>query len=86
MGADPGWAEEMIERKFIIYEDVTKEVVTALEAFIKHIDEDCAKSGCMCDLRGEVCSQHISDVLHHFESGLCIAEPQPVGIKKAKKK
>ena len=59
-------------RKFIIREDIQKEVVKALEAFIDHIDEDCATSGCMCDLRGEICSFRISKILHDFETDLCL--------------
>jgi len=60
------------KKQFVVNEDIAKEVSNALEAFIEHIDDDCAHSGCMCDLRGEVCSQHIRNVLHDFDSGLCL--------------
>jgi len=60
------------KKQFVVNEDTVKEVSNALEAFIEHIDDDCAHSGCMCDLRGEVCSQHIRNVLHDFDSGLCL--------------
>jgi len=59
-------------KQFVIDEEIVKEVSNALQSYIGHIDEDCATSGCMCDLRGEVCSQHISDILHNFESHLCL--------------
>lgn len=39
---------------------------------LNHIDTECARSGCLCDLREAVCSQWISDVLHDFESGLTV--------------
>ena len=64
------------KKQFLINEDIVKEVSKALQAFIDHIDEDCYRSGCMCDLRGNWCSQHISDVLHNFESSLFLAGPQ----------
>ena len=63
------------KKQFVVNEDIVKEVSNALEAFIEHIDDDCAHSGCMCDLRGEVCSQHIRNVLHDFDSGLCLSAP-----------
>ena len=58
--------------KFIISKDVVEEVSKALRAFINHIDADCARSGCMCDLRGEACSYGISVVLRNFETSICI--------------
>lgn len=58
--------------KFIIGKDVVEEVSEALQAFIDHIDTDCARSGCMCDLRGEACSHRISVVLRNFETSVCI--------------
>ena len=64
----------MQKKKFVIEEDLVKEVSKTLQAFINHIDADCARSGCMCDLREEVCSQHISDVLYNFESSLRLVE------------
>jgi hypothetical protein len=73
--------KEMKKKKFVIDEDIVKEVSKALQAFIEHIDSDCAASGCMCDLRGEVCSQHMSKVLHDFESGMCLLEPIQKEIK-----
>jgi hypothetical protein len=60
----------MLEKKFVIKEDLVKEVSNALQAFIGHIDDDCASSGCLCDLRGVAYSQHIRNVLHNFESSL----------------
>ena len=63
------------KKLFIIDEDIVKEVSGALQGFIEHIDDDCSRSGCMCDLRGDVCSQGIRDVLHHLDSGLCLAAP-----------
>lgn len=62
----------MAEKKYIINEDMVKAISKALQGYIEHIDEDCSRSGCMCDLRGEVCSQNISDVLHDFDSGLVL--------------
>ena len=66
----------MEKKKFVIKEDLVKEVSNTLQAFINHINEDCARSGCMCDLRGEFCSQHISDVLYNFESSLHVIKEQ----------
>lgn len=63
------------KKLFTIDEDTAKEVSNMLQGFIEHIDEDCSRSGCMCDLRGDVCSQCICDVLHHFDSGLCLTAP-----------
>jgi phosphosulfolactate synthase (CoM biosynthesis protein A) len=62
------------KKKFVIDEELVKDISNTLQAFIDHIDADCARSGCMCDLRGEVCSQYISDVLHNFDSCLCLIE------------
>jgi phosphosulfolactate synthase (CoM biosynthesis protein A) len=62
------------KKQFVIDEELVKDISNTLQAFIDYIDEDCARSGCMCDLRGEVCSQHISDVLHNFDSSLCLIE------------
>jgi hypothetical protein len=61
------------KKKFVIDEDIVKEVSKALQAFIEHIDSDCASSGCMCDLRRDVCSQRIRNVLHNFDSCLHLA-------------
>ena len=72
------------KKQFVVNEDIVKEVSNALEAFIEHIDDDCAHSGCMCDLRGEVCSQHIRNVLHDFDSGLCLLAPLRKGDPKKK--
>lgn len=52
----------------MIDEDIVKEVSNALQAYIDHTDDDCSRSGCMCDLRGELCSQRIRNVLHNFDS------------------
>jgi hypothetical protein len=57
------------KKKFVIDEDTVKEISNTLQAFIDHIDDDCTRSGCMCDFRGEVCSQRIRNVLHNFDSG-----------------
>lgn len=62
--------EEMKYRMFLIDESLVDEVVMELKAFIDHVDGDCANSGCMCDMRGDLCSSNIRNVLHHFESGL----------------
>jgi hypothetical protein len=68
------------KKKFVIDEELVKEVSNALQAFIDRIDVDCTRSGCMCDLRGEVCSQRIRNVLHNFDSSLCLLEsPQKEG-------
>jgi hypothetical protein len=69
------------KKKFVIDEDIVKEVSKALQAFIEHIDSDCASSGCMCDLRGEVCSQRIRNTLHDFDSGMCLLGPIQKEIK-----
>ena len=58
--------------KFIIDSDLVRKVSSALKGYIETIDTDCARSGCECDLRCEPASQYISDVLHDFESGLCV--------------
>lgn len=71
-----------MEKKFEINEDVVKEVSNALEAFIDHIDDDCASSGCMCDLRGEACSQRIRNVLHNFDSNLRLSNYHKKGGEK----
>lgn len=57
---------------FVINEETVKKIGDALKSYINHIDEECGRSGCLCDLRGAVCSQWISDVLHDFESGLTL--------------
>jgi hypothetical protein len=78
---------EKKKKKFVIDEDIVKEVSNTLQAFIEHIDSDCAASGCMCDLRGEVCSQYISNTLHDFESGLCLLKASfTKGVPKEKMK
>jgi hypothetical protein len=59
-------------KKYVISEKVAKETADMLQAFIDHIDEECAASGCMCDLRGSPCSSLASTALHNFESGLCV--------------
>ena len=61
-------------RIFRISEKVAKETGAMLQAFINHIDEDCAASGCLCDLRGSPCSSRVRAALHNFESGLCLSE------------
>lgn len=60
------------KKKFVIDEDIVKEVSKVLQAFIDHIDADCARSGCMCDLREDLCSQPIREVLYDFDSSLCL--------------
>ena len=59
-------------KKYIISEKVAKETADMLQAFINHIDGECAASGCMCDLRDSLCSSNVSTALHNFESGLCL--------------
>lgn len=59
-------------KKYVISEKVAKETADMLQAFIDHIDAECAASGCMCDLRDSLCSSNVSIVLHNFESGLCL--------------
>lgn len=62
-----------------ISEKVAKETAEMLQAYIKHIDNDCAESGCLCDLRGSPCSSRIRIALHNFESGLCLISEQTKG-------
>lgn len=64
------------KNKFVIGGEIVKEVSNTLQAYIDHVDDDCSRSGCMCDLRGEVCSQRIRNVLHDFDSGLLLANYQ----------
>jgi hypothetical protein len=64
------------KKKFVIDKDTVKEISNTLQAFIDRIDDDCSRSGCMCDLRGELCSQRIRNVLHDFDSGLLLANYQ----------
>jgi hypothetical protein len=56
--------------KFGITEEVVHLIQKVLQAYIDHIDADCARSGCMCDLAGPEHSKWICDVLHEFDSGL----------------
>ena len=57
-------------KMFAINEKIVKKVSKALARYRDVIDENCARSGCTCDLRDRVCSQWISDVLHDFDTGL----------------
>lgn len=59
-------------KHFSISEKVVKEVVKMLIAYRDETDAQCARTGCMCDLRGKSCSQSIREVLLDFESGLCV--------------
>lgn len=78
------------KKKFVCDEDVVKAVSKTIQAYIDHIDEDCARSGCMCDLRGDVCSQRVRNVLHDFESMLCLLHSEkeeiPIGPGNAKER
>jgi hypothetical protein len=78
------------KKKFVIEEDVVKAVSETIQAYIDHLDEDCARSGCMCDLRGEVCSQRVRNVLHDFDSRLCLlhseGEKIQIGCGNARRK
>ena len=60
------------QKRFIVSEDVVKEVCRALKAYIEAINEECSYWGCTCASKGEVCSHKISVLLHNFESSLRI--------------
>ena len=55
---------------WLISDEGVKKIQETLECAIDHTDEDCAKSGCLCDLHGLLCFQYYSDALHALESGL----------------
>ncbi len=54
-----------------------EKIQAALQSAIKHIDDDCGSSRCLCDLRGPFCSQSYSDALHDLDSGLHTTEAIP---------
>lgn len=60
--------------KYIIYEDVAKDVAAALKMLIEKIDEEKdywgSGDGSMLDFQ----LQHARELLHRFESGLCLLE------------
>ena len=57
--------------RFLIPKDVIDKVRNCLISYENHVDEDCARSGCMCDLSKPGCSQWIKDVIHDFDTSLC---------------
>jgi len=51
-------------------EDTMQKVRRALKKLVDLIDERCSDTGCMCDLRGDLCSQQYMDILDEFEAAL----------------
>jgi len=49
-------------------EDTIQKVRRALKKLINLIDERCSETGCLCDLRGDLCSQQYTDILDEFEA------------------
>lgn len=47
-----------------------QKVRRALKKLVDLIDERCSDTGCMCDLRGDLCSQQYMDILDEFEAAL----------------
>ena len=38
-------------------------IIDTLDAYAEHINDDCGRTGCMCDLRGDLCSQWVTDLI-----------------------
>ena len=54
----------MTGKWFLISADVVEQIRNALVAAEDYVDERCAETGCMCDLRGSMCSKRYTDVVH----------------------
>lgn len=57
-------------KNYLVSEEMVKEVTNMLEAYIGHIDDDCAATGCMCDLRGDECSRLVKETVKKFKADL----------------
>ncbi len=55
---------------YLISKKDTEKIQQALQAAIDLVDDRCGSTGCLCDLRGYLCSQYFSDGLHTLETGL----------------
>jgi len=55
---------------FFISKEDTDKIREALVSAVDMVDKRCAETGCMCDLRGNPCSQFFTDALHSLDTGL----------------
>ena len=62
---------------FLIDRETMEQVRRALLTAEEHIDEDCARSGCLCDLCGDRCSQRYTDAIHALDTGLHTTDAVP---------
>jgi len=62
---------------FLVDMETIEQVRHALLAAEKHVDEDCARSGCLCDLCGDRCSQRYTDAIHALDTGLHTTDAVP---------
>lgn len=55
---------------WLISSEDIQEIREVLEIQIKEVDDQCASTGCMCDLQGQcLCSRPLRDALHHLDTG-----------------
>lgn len=59
-----------MKKWWLISEEDISAIAGILKTTINRIDDNCAKTGCLCDLRESPCSERYSDILHILESGL----------------
>lgn len=41
-----------------------------LECAIEHVNEECGRTGCLCDIHGSLCSEPYSDALRMLDSSI----------------
>jgi len=54
---------------WLIKDEDVKEIREVLEHGIKERDDQCAASGCLCDLTNTYCSGWLRDALHTLDNG-----------------
>ncbi len=55
---------------YLISKEDEEKIKLTLQAAIELVDERCGETGCMCDMRENLCSQFYQDGLHILETGI----------------
>lgn len=55
---------------YLISKEDERKIQSALQSAIDLVDDNCGKTGCMCDMKENPCSQFFQDSLHTLETGI----------------
>jgi hypothetical protein len=67
---------------WLISDDDINKIRIEIKRGIEEIDDNCARTGCICDLAGQcLCSRGLRDALHYLDTGLYIADCIPADYK-----